>query len=173
MRLVLSTLDGFRTIGEIDYTAPDGSRLRARMVEADAVREAEMRFHEVLHRAGCVTSQEVIDKILVPCSCEECGGIAFVQKFVSSNGRIIEVLECVSGNMVASDLNTDMLCQKQHSIVNGKPKELNPTEEQIRIVRDICRIDRMRESTLNLYRNRNEEKDLEPYYLQDEGDDDV
>lgn len=169
MPLRLSNLHGFRTIREIDYEAPNGQRLKARMVTSDAIHEAEMLFHKVLHNSGLMTTDKMVDNILIPCCCEECGGIDFVQKFVRRHKRIIEVLECVSGNTIVNSIGLRIPCHKQHSIVNGKPKELTPTPTQLQTVKDLYRIDRMRLSETNeaVHATSSEDDDDEPYYMRD------
>lgn len=173
MRLVLSELPGFKTLALVDYESPDGRTLKAKMVAADVIHEAEMKFHEALHHAGYVTTEQVINEILIPCCCEECGGTNFVQKYVRRHGRVIQVLECVSGNMVTNGLGNEVVCRKQHGIDRDKPKELTPTPTQLRIVKQLRNLDMRRKIThseLAHLQPEQEDQDDEPYYMREPED---
>lgn len=126
----LTTLPGFKMVGERVYTGPGHRRLMLRIVEADGITEAELRFADQLHRSKVSTLDDALDT-LIPCCCEECGGTRFVQKILFKNRRIIEVLECASGLEISDTADRIKICTMVHPINGDRVSGLTPSPELI------------------------------------------
>lgn len=128
----LSLLEGFRVLGERPYLGPQNVKLSLRILEPDGISDMELRFKNILHSINKITAQDAINKSLIPCCCEHCGGSNFVQKLVVQNKRVIEVLECAGGREIYTTTDRTRICTAQHHIVNGRVLGLTPSPEQIK-----------------------------------------